>query len=672
MFTAPGQTAQLKVTAHWNDGSSEDVTCLCRFRTNSEAVAEISQGGKVTSLDKGDTHVVAFYDNGVVAVPVLLPINPQVAADYPEVATPTKVDELIVAKLRKLGVVPSELCGDEEFLRRVSLDLIGSLPTPEEINQFVADRSADKRARKVDELLKTPEYAAWWATKICDLTGNNPQTMGENNFRQEQSRQWYDWVEARVRENMPYDKLVEGMFLAVSRERGQSYDDYAKEAVTYLRKDHPADFSEAESMPHYWSRNSFRKPEDRVLGFSYAFLGIRIQCAQCHKHPFDQWTQGDFQEFTKFFTRVNYGYDRDARDAVAALETKLDLKGKNGTDQRRILAETARKGEPIPLREVFLTPAPPAPAAKKGAKAPERPKQPARLLGAETIDLAKVDDPRVAVMQWLRRKDNPYFAKSLVNRIWAHYFGIGIIEPADDLNLANPPSNGPLLDQLSSDFVDGGFDLKQLHRQIILSAAYQRSWRPNETNGGDRRNFSHMLPRRVPAEVAYDSVLQATASTKAVAARHESVEKRAISHASTAGGVNRYAVQVFGKPERATTCDCERSGEPTLLQSVFLQNDREMLQFIERGGWLNEVAQRCREPLPGATAPPKKSNAAPITDSTRDELIAEAYLRTLSRRPNAAEATRAREHLASTATVTEGVRDVLWALLNTREFIVNH
>jgi len=295
------------------------------------------------------------------------------------------------------------------------------------------------------------------------------------------------------------------------------------------------------------------------------------------------------------------------------------------------------------------------------------------LLGAETLDLATLDDPRTAVMDWLRREDNPFFAKALVNRIWAHYFGLGIIEPADDLNLANPPSNGPLLDYLSQGFVRSGYDLKWLHREIVSSAAYQRSWRTNETNDGDRRNFSHMLPRRLPAEVAYDAVLQATTSSKKLAAMRDAVEKRAISHASTTGAVNRYAVQVFGKPERATTCDCERSGEPTLLQAVFLQNDREMLQLIERGGWLAEVAQQCREPLPGSgTTVKSKGKQEPVTDALRKELIQEAFLRTLSREPAADEVARAQRHFASTATTSEGVRDLLWALLNTREFIVNH
>lgn len=680
VFKKTGETVQLNVVAHWNDGSSEDVTCLSRFRTNSEAIAEVDGNGLVKSLDRGDTHVVAFYENGVYSVPVLLPVNPDVVAKYPKIDSPTKVDDLIAGKLRKLGVVPSEVCDDVDFLRRASLDVVGTLPTPAEVDAFVADKSPNKRARKIDELLSRPEYAAWWATQLCDITGNNPRQMGDTNFREDQAKQWYQWLEARLIENMPYDRIVEGMFLAVSRRPGQSFDDYLKESVSYLRKDEQADYSQHPMMPHFWSRQTFRKPEDRVLGFSYAFLGIRIQCAQCHKHPFDQWTQQDYQEFQKFFTRVNYGFDRDTKETVAALEEKLGVKGKNGNEQRKILADAARKGELIPFREVYLTlPSSASSTAsakksssKEGAK-PAAPKQPARLLGGETIDLAAVADPRVAVMDWLRRKDNPFFAKALVNRVWAHYFGRGIIDPPDDLNLANPPSNAPLLDHLSRGFIEHKFDLKWLHREILTTAAYQRSWKPNATNEADR-NFSRMSPRRLPAEVAYDAVLQATTSSKTLAAMHDAVEKRAISHASTTGSVNKYAVQVFGKPERVTTCDCERSGEPTLLQSVFLQNDREMLQLIERGGWLAEVAKACNEPLPGSTTTPFKPNpkAIPVTDAQRDAFIREAYLRTVSRTPTEKETVRAREHIAKSATNSEGVRDVLWALLNTREFIVNH
>lgn len=677
LFRKSGEAVQLRVTAIWADGTSEDVTCLSRFRTNNEAVTEIDSQGKVTALSSGDTHVVAFYDNGVASVPVVMPLNDRFGPKYPTVAATTAVDKHIVDKLRKLGIVPSDRADDAEFVRRVTLDITGTLPTPAEVEAFLADTSSEKRKAKIDKLLETPEYSNWWATKFCDLTGNNPRSIGEVTFRNEFSDQWYRWLETRIRANQPYDEIVAGMLLATSRRPGQSYGEFTKEMVTYLRKDEPADFADHPMLSQYWSRNSFRKPEERVLGISYAFLGIRIQCAECHKHPFDQWTQSDFKEFAKFFTRISYGVDNDARAEMAKMEEELGIKElKNGNDQRKRIAELARAGEAVPLREVFLTAKPKAPVAAKPGS-PNRPtgnaSNPisARLLGGATIDLTQVDDPRVPVMDWLRSPDNPFFAKALVNRVWAHYFGRGIIEPADDLNLANPPANGPLLDHLAKGFIANKFDLKWLHREIANSDAYQRTWHPNETNEQDRRNFSRMIPRRLPAEVAYDAVVQATTTSKKISEHGAVVSKRAISHASILGSVNKYAVQVFGKPERATTCDCERSAEPTLLQAIFLQNDRDTLALVERGGWIAEIAGALKEPVPGSGTTATKPGL-PLSDTRRDELIREAYLRTLARLPTVEEVERARTHIAAAKSASEGVRDVLWALLNTREFIVNH
>ncbi|MCO6459185.1 MAG: DUF1549 domain-containing protein [Pirellulaceae bacterium] len=656
VFAAPRQTAQLRVVARWADGSREDVTCLCRFQTNNEAVVEIDESGHVTSLGPGDTHVVAFYENGVTAVPVLMPVSDQVGEKFPAVAARTEVDRLVLDKLRKLGTVPAEVCGDAEFLRRVSLDMIGTLPAAAEVEAFLADTSPDKRQRKIDELLGRPEYAAWWATRFCDLTGNNPQQMGEAAFRTEQSQQWYNWIRRRLEENAPYDQMVAGLLLARGRQEGQDYHAYAEEMTSYVRKEDPADFAERLDMPHYWSRNSFRTPEDRVLGISYAFLGLRIQCAQCHKHPFDRWTQDDFRQFTGFFRNATYGVSREARDDYDKLMEELGLKGIDGGQQRRMMVQMARDGKPVPFRELFVTPAP----AGRNARAAT-----ARLLGAETIDLRKCDDPRQPVMDWLRRPDNPFFARAIANRLWAHYFGVGIIDPPDDLNLANPPSNRELLDHLAAGFIQSGFDLKWLHREITGSDAYQRGWQPNETNLLDRRNFSRALPRRLPAEVAYDAVIQATASDDKLAKWAADPGQRAIGHASLAGA-SRYAMQVFGKPERTTTCDCERSSEPTLLQSVYLLNDQDTLNLISSGGWATEAARRL---TPAAR---KGREPAEVPDETTNAVIREAYLRTISRPPADEELAACRGHLAAAATVQDGLRDLLWALLNTKEFVVNH
>jgi hypothetical protein len=263
-------------------------------------------------------------------------------------------------------------------------------------------------------------------------------------------------------------------------------------------------------------------------------------------------------------------------------------------------------------------------------------------------------------MQWLREKDNPYFARAIVNRVWANYFGVGIIEPPDDMNLANPPSNGPLLDYLAEQFVAHGYDLKWLHREITLSRTYQLSWRPNETNRLDERNFSHAQVRRLPAEVAYDAMAFATAGTKKQQALHEDMSAVLGRAIGVSSGYSRnydgsYALKLFGKPERAVACDCERSSEPSLLQTVYLRNDGELLALLDhKDGWLREVAAG------GADA-----NGA-------DALIREAYLRTVSREPTLQELAIGREHLTQAKDLHSGLRDLLWAMLNTKEFLLNH
>ena len=312
VFEKEGQAVALRVIAHWADGSREDVTCISRYRTNDESIAEISPDGVVTSHGKGDTHVVAFYDNGVAVTQVILPVSDQVGPNYPDVPAPTKIDEHVVAKLRKLGIVPSEVCTDAEFLRRVSLDLTGTLPTPAEVEAFAADASPGKRAAKVEELLARPSYAAWWTTKLCDITGDSARNLQLQGLNEPVARDWYDWIYKRVEENTPYDQIVERIVLATSRKPGQSYDDYIKEQSAYYRQDAPADFAERETMPYFWIKRRMQKPEDRALSFSYTFLGVRLECAQCHKHPFDQWTQDDFNQFTAFFNTLRYGFAADA------------------------------------------------------------------------------------------------------------------------------------------------------------------------------------------------------------------------------------------------------------------------------------------------------------------------------------------------------------------------
>ena len=752
VFKTAGEKVALKVIAHWSDGGSEDVTCLTRFRTNDESIAEVNEDGVITSLGSGDTHIVAFYDNGVSAVPVLRPVSSLTGEKYPSVPTPTKVDELVVSKLKKLGIAPSLTCNDGEFLRRVGLDLAGTLPTPDEVEAFLSDPAPDKRARKVEELLARPSYVAWWTTKLCDFTGDAPRTLNVQQVGPQAPRQWYDWISKRVAENVPYDKLVAGLVLASSRAKGESYDDWVKVQASYAKpndKDH-AKFADRETMPYFWARQNFRKPEERVIGFSYAFLGVRLECAQCHKHPFDQWTQDDFNRFGAFFNSIGFGIAPDARESFQRINKETGLDKLMGGERNRKLQQLRVAGEVSPWQEVFVNRNGQA-ARVAGAK--QTPKDragrvvSAKVLGGDEVAISGIDDPRSPLMEWLRSKDNPYFAKAFVNRVWANYFGVGIVNPTDDMNLANPPSNAALLEYLADGFVDHHFDMKWLHREITGSLTYQRSWQVNETNRLDERNFSRSIIRRLPAEVLIDAVMLATGNSKVMAKAATEVDTRAIGPTSGPArnrAVGNYAAKVFGSSTRETNCDCNRSDEPNLLQSIFLQNDADLYGAIDRAdGWLVEKTKatpslsagggggggnfnpaNLTAGLDGVTlaqletrlAAAKANNqaprilrleakiaelkgdeptlktlkakavalaavgqsaravakVAPIEPAAQEAIVREAYLRTLTRKPNEAEAEAARQYLAGSPDGAKGLRDLLWALLNTKEFITNH
>jgi hypothetical protein len=725
VFRMQGETVQLRVVARWSDGTVEDVTELARFRSNDDAVAAVSESGLVTAARRGDTHVVAFYDNGIAPVPVMLPVSDLVGARYPDVPAPTKIDQLVTAKLRDCGIVPSEPAGDAEFLRRVSLDLTGTLPTGAEVEAFLADRAADKRARKIDELLDRPAYAVWWATKLCDYAGNSGRYR-EARFGPVYARQWYDWVYRRVRENVGYDEIVAGMVLATGRKAGQSLEDYSREMSSYCRQDHPADFSLRPTMPHYWSRISFEDPRERALGFSYAFLGVHLQCAECHKHPFDQWTKKDFEQFTAIFARIVYGTPPEdrARYVQMAAAVTSPAAARNGKQADAQFATLVQQGKTIPWHEVYVAQpgdngrikGPLKPAAKKKALAKSTTR--AKLLGGAEIGPDAPEDLRGILMSWLQRPDNPYFAKAFVNRVWAGYFNVGIIEPPDDLSLANPPSNAALLDYLTHGFVAHGYDMKWLHREITSSRTYQRSWKPNATNRLDARNFSHALPRRLPAEVAYDAIYQATAAPAQVAGWQADAGQRAIGVGLAASPKARGKVgnilTVFGKPDRIGNCDCGRANDPSLLQTLFLLNDGEIQGMLTRpGGWVAQLAkpakvkkgpansdaarakavaklQRRIEDLrkqghdaeasrlePGLRALQQAAKSAkfeprPRRPDEERQVIREAFLRTVSRLPTEKEFARARAYLQDSASIDVGLRDLLWALINTKEFLLNH
>jgi hypothetical protein len=747
--TRRGEVFPLKAVAVWSNGTREDVTPLCRWRTNNDQVATIDDDGVVTSAGPGDSHVVVFYDNGVVPVSVIQPVSSKTGPDYPPVPTPTRIDELVVQKLKKLGMVPSDLCTDAEFLRRVCLDMTGTLPTAAEVEAFLADNAADKRGKKIDELLERPAYAAWWATKFADWTGNNASKLNFNKSGVDaatRSTEWCEWLRTRIARNVPYDQLAEGIILAVSRPEGETYAAYCERMSGYYAKQPQGQFADQPWMTHYWTRRGFLSPDERAMGFAYAFLGLRIQCAQCHKHPFDQWTKDDFDRFKEFFSRARYSQAPGTKGEEQALLEKagIDPKKLKGNEIAKVIRDHLTKGEVMPFDELFvLKVSARAPKAKK-ENANEQPRPPvvagrtARILGGDEIRIAEMSDPRQALMDWLRDEHNPYFARAIVNRIWSGYFNAGIVEPVDDHSLANPPGNEALLSYLATEFRQRGYDMKWLHREIANSDAYQRSWLANDSNQFDERNFARAVPRRLPAEVAYDALQLATMSDLESAKWQWSTKGRAIANpvlnARGAKGADNYALTVFGRSARESNCECDRSTDVSLLQTVFLRNDDNVLTMIGgKGRWVDQILkpgnsagdnpatpvsqkEGLAQRVAGMTteqltkrlvAAGEKGNAAAVTaiqaelakrtggevaaetaDATEPfnirptnvpqpdldvrSVIRQAYLRTLGRYPTGAESDRALRNYDESRDAAAGTRDLLWALVNTKEFVINH
>lgn len=752
-FSATGEAEQLTVIAVWQDGLREDVTPLVRFTTNDKVIAAVDENGLITAgIGTGDTHVVIAYDKAVVPIPVIRPVSKLAGRRFPKVETPTRVDELVVEKLRKLGIVPSALSTDAEFFRRLSLDLTGTLPTAKAVEEFLADTSSNKRSKKIDELLETPAYAAWWATKLCDFTGNNDQQLVNTSpVRNAPGEIWYRWIEQRLAQNMPYDELAAGIILATSKKPNQSYIDYCRDMTELHGVDRDQKISQMETMPYYWARREFRNPPERAISFAYAFMGIRIQCAQCHKHPFDVWSKQDFAEFSNFFSGVVFGNTPVGKDRAVyqSMLKDLGISQLRGGDLRRELTNKIRAGETVPFPMLYTRG--PRKVDENGRSGGSVLTE-ASILGGDVVRFEQGQDVREPLMQWLRSKENPYFAKAFVNRVWANYFNVGIVDPPDDLSLANPPSNAALLEYLTQGFLDHDFDIKWLQREIINSRTYQLSWQTNETNQGDHSNFSHQVPRRLPAEVTVDAIAMATASDEEAQRLHAEMKGRAISIASSSerflqgNNASTFGLMVFGRSTRETSCECDRSGDPTLLQTVYLQNDQDVHRLLDRRntGWLYQVAQENKWALTGvgrvsnssnstsrkppanyaqlmqslekriayhrkqgdATAlvkslqdrrrmyvqrfgPPnstKKENVVAegrVDDNSKDdkvarqvsgaeEIVKQAYLRTLSRYPTEQELVKCIKYINESEDTINGIRGVLWALVNTKEFVVNH
>jgi hypothetical protein len=637
-FKKSGQSTPLQVTARFADGSEADITAFCDFRTNDDAVADVTSLGVATANKAGSTALVVSYRGNVLPVPVLVPAELPAGFRYPDVPANSYVDREVFARLRLLNMVPSDLSSDEEFLRRVYIDTIGQVPSPDEARAFFADTHPEKRAKLIDRLLEHPLHAALWATKFSDITGNDTQSLEQPQpLKAKRSQAWHDWLRKRVRDNVPYDEIVRGILLATSRD-GKSPADWLEHVKTIdaeLAAGFETGYADRATLDLYWRRQQQVPIEQWGERTAAAFMGVRIECAQCHKHPFDRWSQADYRAYANVFGQVAVGISPEARKIVTA--------------ENKARKEAAKKNNQVnQVREVFLNTRPRS-LNHPDTNKPLRPK----ALGGPEIDVEPGQDMREPLFEWLRAPDNPFFARSFVTRVWGHYLGIGIVHPVDDFSLGNPPSNEKLLDALAKDFTAHKYDIRHIERVILNSRTYQLSSRTNATNKLDKNNYAHAYIRPMMAEAVVD-VLNGAMGTverfgndvrpgsKAVEVGASQLQNPQLS----------YAFRIFGRPPRTSACDCERAMEPALPQKLFLMTDANVLaKFNDPQGRLQRLLK---------------------TKAGDRELLDELFLATLTRYPTAAERQAFDEHRQSATDRRAALTDTLWALINTREFILNH
>jgi hypothetical protein len=648
-FLVPAKsTKHLKVTAQFADGQAEDVTAFCDFKVQDDSVADITPLGKVTAVRAGDAGLVVSYRGIVKAVRVLVPADAPPGFKYPDVPAVNFIDSDVTAKLRQLNMVPSEPTTDAEFLRRVTIDTIGSLPSPDEVRAFLADPSPDKRARKIDELLANSLHAALWATKLSDITGNDTEALEQPvNLRNRRSQMWHDWLRKRVQDNVPYDELVRGILTATSREgmTPAQWIEQQKKLDEELEAGWESHYADRQTLDLFWRRRMPVPLEVWGEKVAAAFLGVRLECAQCHKHPTDKWTQVDYRSFANVFQQVALGTSPEARQVIDATNTARKGEGKKNNQINNV-------------RELFLGDEPggkgKGKVSNKAFRHPEtdRPLG-AKALGGPEVSLEHGQDPREKVWEWMRSPENPYFARSFVNRVWAQYFGVGLVEPVDDFSQANPPSNARLLDALAKEFYEHNYDLRHLERTVLLSATYQRSSLPNESNKFDKNNFARGYIRPMMAEVVVD-VLNAALGTEEQWG-NEAPKGRKMVEVGSSRLQNQnlgYVLRIFGRPPRTTACDCERTFDPALPQTLYRMTDQGVLQKLNAPG--NRLSQLLR---------------AKLSD---DELLDELFLACLTRPPTDDERAGFARYRAANKLRQAAYQDTLWALINTREFILNH
>jgi hypothetical protein len=567
----------LQVTARYNNGTQRDMTRWARFVSNQDNIAAVDDAGQVTVTGSGEAIIRAQFGGQVAISRVLVPVPAAMRSSSSPFPRPLSlVDSPIFAKLRRLGITPSSLCTDGVFLRRVMLDLTGSLPSTEEARRFLASRDPNKRRKLIDALLERPEYVDAWTYRLGDLLRCNRRTLGVKGMMA-----FHRYLRDAVARNRRWDEVVRELVTA----RGSLWDVGA------------ANFYGVGSGPEEWAENT-----------SQVFLGVRVQCARCHNHPFDRWTRADYYRFAAFFGR---------------------LKTKEGGERGDKAIFVADEGEvKHPKTGEVMSPC--ALGVSRPAAIPED------------------ADRREALARWLTVPENPWFARAIVNRLWGRLMGRGLIEPVDDLRATNPPSNEAALQALASDFIANDYDLKHTLRVICSSATYQLSSDVNATNQHDDTQFSHHLVRRLDAEQILDAVVQATGVPEKFPG--VPIGARAAQLPDTA--VPSYFLDLFGRPARAVACECEREMAPNLAQTLNIMNG-------------DSVNAKIRTP---------EGRLAKLLESSKtdSEVLEELFLRTLTRLPTDRERQSALAAIRDAPSRREAFSDLLWALLNSREFLFSH
>ena len=569
----PGGAQQFSVRAFFNDGHAEDVTRWAKFTAANGSVTQIDDNGKVQVVGHGEGAITAWYlsriDFGTVSVPYTNEVTADIFAKAPQ---RNFIDELVVEKLQSLKLPPSPRCSDEEFIRRAFLDTTGTLPTAQEVREFL---SKPKRDELIETLLKRPEFVDYWAYKWSDLL-----LVQSKQLKAPAMWSYYNWIRNHVSANTPWDKLVRELVTA----QGSTLENGA------------ANFYVLHEDPRLLAENT-----------TQAFLGMSINCAKCHNHPMEKWTNDEYYQFANLFARV---------------------RTKNGAGDGDQVIFASASGELVqPLR---------------GKPQPPRP------LEGKALPMDAPEDRRLHLAEWLVSGDNAYFGRSIVNRVWANFLGVGLVEGVDDMRMTNPASNEKLLAATAKFLVEKKFDLKALMRAILQSETYQRSSVALPGNAADTRFYSRYYPRRMMAEVLLDALSHATGSPTKFKNFPEGWRALQLPDSN----VDSYFLKAFGRPDREKTCECERTAEPSVSQVLHISN----------GDTLNQKL----------TA--KNNRIEKLLKEKPEKIVEEAYLNSLARYPSAVEsAAFLKEFKAATE---DGLRplaeDTFWAILSSKEFLFNH